>query len=530
MSVLDDLEALVSPAFWHCPEYVETLGPEVADMMTLFGRTPNPEQRLLLDGAFGMNKRGALTAFEVFVLASRQNLKTGFFEFRALGKALLLQRPVQIWTAHKESATDQAILDFKEMIDASDELSRRVKRFTEGKGSKQLEFMNGCNIVFRPRTGKAGQSMSADDVDLDEYFAVTPSHLGSLMPTLSTRPRAQLGGASSAPHADSNSQRAMMARGRAAAEGRSNEPRLLYGEWSIQRQVGMTLTGEPIYGPAPCKHEKCTHELGSEGCIADSREMIKLANPSAGRAAPPAISWEYLEDERRSLSAEPDAITVYFRERLSSGDEGLDATSMTIFGPASVWQRGQQLLVADGVGAIGVAMSADRRWIGLTGASMVEILEDENDEEAEPVDRMLVAPILHTTNVEEAKLLLKKLQDKHDCAIVLDENGPAAALLDDFEDFDIAIEQMSLRGYATASAKFSDRVTAVDIAGKPTPTLIHLVNKELDEQVAIASWRWVSDNRIIGRRDGSESVDITLLEAGIMAAAEAEKSSTFNIN
>jgi hypothetical protein len=218
-SVLDDLDALVPPAFWHCPEYVETLGPEAADLADLFGYGPNPEQRILLDGNFGMDKVGRFTAFEVAVIAARQNLKTGFLIQRAIAKALLLRRPLQVWTAHKESATDQAFAEFVKMRRTSDEFAKRVRRMPEGKGSKAVEFVNDCTIVFRPRTGKAGQSMSADDVDLDEYFTVEPKHESSLIPTLSTRPNAQIGMASSAPHAGSDMQRQVMRRGRLAALG-----------------------------------------------------------------------------------------------------------------------------------------------------------------------------------------------------------------------------------------------------------------------------------------------------------------------
>jgi hypothetical protein len=524
MSVLDDPDALVPPAFWHCPEYVETLGPDVADLVASFGRTPNPEQKLLLDGSFGIDKRGRLAAFEVYVFASRQNLKTGFLTFRALGKAILLKRPLQVWTAHKETATDQALADFREMIDASDELSSRIKTINEGKGDKSVQFVNGCTIVFRPRTGKAGQSMSADDVDLDEYFAAEAKHVGSLMPTMSTRPHAQIGGASSAPHATSDLQRAVMARGRAAAEGRSHEPRLLYAEWSIQRRLGTALDGTVQYGPPPCKHNGCTHKVGSCGCIADNRELIKLSNPSAGRTRAPAITWEYLADERRSLSVDEKSLAEYFRERLSSGDEGLDIAASTIFGPAAVWKRGGRSFVADGVGAVGVAMSADRKWIGLTGASMVEAPADEDDPEGEPIDLTLVAPILHTTDIEAATAELKRIQDEHDCIVVMDENGPAASLLEDLEDADIAVETATLREYAKASSKFSDGVT------RNPPTTVHLTNDELDQHVAGASWKWVGDNRIIARRSGDDSIDITLLEAGILAAQQAERTGTFNIN
>jgi hypothetical protein len=318
VSLLEDPDALVEPAFYHCPDYVETIGPEVVDLVELFGRTPNPEQRLLLDGSFGMDRRGRLAAFEVYVEAARQNLKTGFFEFRGLGKAILLHRPMQIWTAHKESATDQALTDFKSMIDGSAELSKRVRRITEGKGDKAIEFVNGCTIVFRPRTGKAGQSMSADDVDLDEYFAVEAKHEGSLLPTLSTRPNAQVGAASSAPHLGSHQQRALKARGRAAALGLRIEPRLFYAEWSAIRVIGTKPDGAPRFGPPSCKDPKCSHVLGVEGCICDDREVIKIANPSAGRSTQPAIGWDYIEDERRRLCS-PGAPAESLDEYLRSG-------------------------------------------------------------------------------------------------------------------------------------------------------------------------------------------------------------------
>lgn len=514
VSLLADPDALVPPAFWSCPDYVETLGPEVAEFGGLCGRTPSPEQRLLLDGSFGLDRRGRLAAFEVVVVGSRQNFKTGFLEFKALGKAVLLKRPLQIWTAHKESATEEALRDFLTMIDSSAELSRRVRRVTQGKGDKSIEFRDDARIVFRPRTGKAGQSMSADDIDLDETFAVESKHVGSLMPTLSTRPHAQVTFCSSAPHPTSGYLRSLMARGRAG-----NDPRMLYAEWSVQRLVGTHLDGAPKYGPPPCELEGCGHAPGTPGCVADDRELIKLANPAVGRSAPPAISWDFIASERQSLSG---ALEEYFRERLGAGDEGVGAAAMTIFGPPEVWQAGQVSAPPDQVGAVGVAMTADRGWIGITGASLVEHVP-EDDPEAEPVDRVLVAPILHTRDPGEAITELKRLQDAHDCAVGLDGGGPAGTLIDDLETADVAVETFDLTRYAKASGKFHDRVTAA-----PTQ-LLHLANAPLDDTVASAAWRWVRDNRVIARRDGQETLDITLLEAGVIATELAENVGAFNI-
>lgn len=527
-SVLDDIDALVPPAFWHCPEYVTTIGPEVCGLNESFGYAPSPEQALLHDGVFGFDANGRLAAFEAYVFASRQNLKTGWLIQKANGKAILLKRPLQVWTAHKESATDQAFAEFVKMVESSAEFSKRVRRMLEGKGSKEIVFTNGCRIVFRPRTGKAGQSMTADDVDLDEYFAVEPKHEGSLVPTLSTRPNPQISGASSAPHETSDLQRAVMRRGRLAALGLTVEPRMLYGEWSIIRRVGTNLDGSPKFGPPSCQHRGCNHRPGSEGCMADDREIIKLANPSAGRSKAPSISWSFLEAERTRVQ-DDDGLKVYLRERLSFGSEETDESKLTIFGPLSVWNAGETTAVADGVAAIGLAMSADRTWIGLTGASLVEV-EDENDPEAEPVTRLLTAPLLHTDDVAAAFTMLKDLQTRHECVIALDENGPAASLLDDLEDDDIAVEPMDLRTIAKASGRVFDRVTAKNRDDEPTPTLLHLQNAELDQHVADASWRWISDNRIIARREGGDVVDTTLVEGLVLAAHQAEQyGATFNI-
>ena len=523
--VLDDLDALVPPAFWHAPDYVVTIGDEVSDLCAEIGYAPNPEQRLLHQAGFGMEHTGRLAAFEIVVIAARQNLKTGAMIQRAIGKALLLKRPMQIWTAHKESATDQAHAIFEQLAEESAAFSRRVKSMPAGKGSKAVEFVNGCTIVFRPRTGKAGQSMSADDVDLDEYFAAEAKHEGSLVPTLSTRPNAQIGKFTSAPHAGSAMQRAAMARGRAAALGLAHEPRLLYAEWSVMRRDGTTLAGKPRYAPIPCLRVDCTHELGAEGCIADNREVIKLANPSAGRSTAPSITFDFIAGERRSLAnpeAPADALTEWLKERLSIGVEDTDGATTTIFGPATTWTAGRRGLEAapDEVGALGIAMSADREWIGLTASTLIEVAEDE-DPEAEPVEVLLVAPVLHTTDRAAAIAEAKRIQDKHDCVVALDEGGPAATLLDDLEAEDVAVETLTLKQVAKACGDFHDSVT------KQAPhQIVYLANTDLDTQVAAAGWRWVGDHRVIGRRDGQEAVDTTLLEAAVIAADQAADGGT----
>src|SRR5690349_7552887 len=85
-------DQLVKPAYFHCPDYYDTVGAEVGELARLAGFAPDPEQQLILDGQFGVDKRGRLTTFEVGVVACRQNIKTGLLKIGALGKSFVLAR------------------------------------------------------------------------------------------------------------------------------------------------------------------------------------------------------------------------------------------------------------------------------------------------------------------------------------------------------------------------------------------------------------------------------------------------------
>ena len=495
LATVDD-DALVMPRFLHVPDHAVSIGGEVADLVSLFGRTPNPEQRLLLDGAFAFDKRGRPAAFDVVVVAGRQNLKTGFMLFRALGKALLLERPLQVWTAHKETATDGALTDLRAMVEASSELSRRVKRFTEGKGSKSVEFVNGCEIVFRPRTATGGQAMSAEDVDFDEDFATTAAHLASYVPTMATRIGAQIGRFSSAPHPGSVELRKAMERGRAAAEGRVPAPRLLYAEWSSQVEIARTSAGRVLYGPPPCQDPECTHVAGQvEGCIADDREVIKAASPSAGRSSAPAIEWEFIAEERTTLP-----VAEFLRERCGVGveDQGDDGD---LFDDVA-WADLHDPADPPKVTALGMALSADRRTFAIAAAGQ------------RPDGRVHLGAVDQTRQIRAAAQLLARAQETYGCEILVDSRGPAADLLDKIREGapGLRFRELVLDDVVESASWLYDAARAHEIT--------HHHHPELDADVKVAAWRDVGDGRrVLGRRKSAAS--IAMLEAASFAGWSA---------
>jgi len=486
-AVLADHDLLVKPAFFHQPDYVTTIGPEVADLGALCGFTANPEQRLLLDGSFGFDRRGRLP-FEVVGIASRQNLKTGFLILQGLGKGVLLKRPTQIWTAHKDSATDEAFLEFEKLIDRSAELSKRIKRLTHGKGDKSIEFTTGCRLVFRARTGKGGQAMSADDIDLDELFAVEPQHIGSFMPTMSTRPNAQISQFSSAPHAVSAYQRGVMARGRAAALGLAAEPRMLYAEWSVLRVVGHDQDRNPIFGPPPCELPDCDHALTRPGCICDDPALVKMANPSMERSTAPSISWEYIQSERRAMA---EIVAMYLRERMGIGETpaGLNRAISP-----DLWAARQSMREAPEPTALGVAIDLDRTWgsIGAIGGSYLGA-----------VRRDRLGPWL----LDETK----RIAVERGIPVGIDSRGPAASLIQPLKEAGVAVFECSTEDYILACTDLFDGL----VEGRYE----HGDHDDLNAAVAVAGWRHIGDRRAWARAGG----DITMLEADTLALRASQQ-------
>ncbi|HEU4598852.1 MAG TPA: hypothetical protein VFS26_03835, partial [Solirubrobacterales bacterium] len=314
-------DQLVPPAFLTAPDYYQTLGPEVVDLGKLCYFEANPEQQLILEHQFAFDRRGRFTSFEVAIFGARQNVKTGALKLGAIGKIWLLRRPLLVWTAHLFDTAQESFLELCTLIESAPELDRHVKKIHYGNGDEQIELKWGSRIKFKARNAaKGGRGFAGDDVDWDEAMFLQAQHIGALMPIMSTKPNPQMTYAGSGGLAGSKVQRGLRNRGRRPGGDR----RLTYVEWTSERKVGEKPNGDPIWGPPPCRLEDCDHTIRRKGCILDNREVIQLSNPSLERSAPPSISWEYIVDERRTLSATPEGIVELLRERHMVWDDTED--------------------------------------------------------------------------------------------------------------------------------------------------------------------------------------------------------------
>lgn len=506
---------LVEPDYWTCPhgkrvrpQPVETFGPEVADVNAAAGFGPDPQQELALDLIFAIKPDGSPASFEVCVICSRQNLKTGLFLQAVIGWLYVLDVPEIVWSAHEMSTTRAAQRDLGRIIKGAPSLRKRMlpqknDGIYDANGEERIELLNPetgmtQTVWFKARTRDGGRGLGKPKLVLDEAFALKPAMMGSLIPILLAQVDPQVLYGSSPGKADSEALFDIRERGR-----NHTSPALSYLEWG---------NGER----PPCKDPHCTHPktgftLG-DPCVANRLELIEHANPTltTGR-----ITIETLANARQAITTAEE----WFRECEGFWDEPNTGAADT-FGPGR-WEAcaGEPLERPKAPAAIGVAVSVDRLWASIAAASTVEVLEDPNDPEAEPVDRTFVAPVDRREDVGWLVAEVARIQRETDCIVVIDEKGPTKDLIKDFEDADVALEVVNLDEYAEGCSRFFDKVRAGQ--------LLHPSATELDDAVSGAAWRIVGDRRVWGRLKSTK--DVSMLEAATLAVHGADKFGAFNI-
>jgi hypothetical protein len=99
-----------------------------------------------------------------------------------------------------------------------------------------------------------------------------------------------------------------------------------------------------------------------------------------------------------------------------------------------------------------------------------------------------------------------RIQTEHDCAVVVDEKGPAGDL----------VEPLEAAGVRVTRAKLSDYIDACAAVfrGVQEQTLTHSHTDDLDTAVTGAAWRQIGERRAFGRKTS----DVAMLEAVTLAA------------
>lgn len=380
---------LVEPAYRSVPAYTRTLGPEVADLARLAGFGPDPEQEICLDAIFALDERGASAAFEIAIIACRQNLKTGVFKQAVLGWLFVTDERLVVWSAHEFRTAQEAFRDLTELIEGSDVLRKRVKAIYRGNGDEAIELMTGARLIFKARTKAGGRGLSGRKVVLDEGFALAPMHMGALLPTLSAQPDPQVLYGSSAGLAESAVLRGVRDRGRAGGD-----LRLAYIEWCARPPAEVCEAGN-----------QCPHMLTTVGCGCDDPDNWQRGNPQMGRR----ISVEYIAAERRAL---PPA--EFGRERMGWWDDPSEDPHPF---PVEDWARRVDTAAERPEGpALAVAVTRDRSMAAIGSAGRVDDLSHVDVLDHRAGTGWIVGRAVEVYDEVGA------------CALVLDPTGPAGAL------------------------------------------------------------------------------------------------------
>lgn len=317
MTVTLDAPAMVAPAYLHQPPSARSLVEQVTKVCASVGRILDAEQRLAVETCTGLKANGTPAALEAGVISARQNLKTYTIEGIALTLLLDPHNHVRlgVWSAQEFDTSQETFRNFADLFESPDtypHLARRVKTIRRGSGKEEIELLpapgerSGRRLKFKARSGSGGRGLTGDFVILDEAFALDASHMGALLPTLSTRPRAMVFYGSSAAKAGSAILHRLVARGRAGGKGAP-----AYIEWCAPGSLA-----EP-----GCEAVGCHHSPGTTGCTLDREDYWLQANPAMGRR----ITVEYLRDERGALPP-----LEFARERLGWHEEAVDAVAPPI--------------------------------------------------------------------------------------------------------------------------------------------------------------------------------------------------------
>jgi hypothetical protein len=487
---------VVSPAYVHRPARARTLTEQVVRVARSVGRSHDPEQELALDVISGVRADGRPASLVAAVVCARQNLKTYVLENYVLTRMVNPSDTARlfIWTAQQLDTTEETFLHFLNIFDNAEypHMRKRFKRSTSSNGAAEIELVDGRRIKFKARSARSGQGLTGDVVVLDEGFAVEPKHLAALVPTLSTRRRAQVLWGSSACHEASESLRSVVERGRAGGRGAP-----AYVEWCAPGSFE-----EP-----PCETgTSCLHAPGAEGCVLDRRDYLQAANPAAGRR----IGWEFLTDERGVLPA-----AEYARERLGWHQEpvGPEVPPITV----GAWRR-QTDPESEPVGRVAFAVDIPPS----RASASIAVAGRRQD------GSVHVGIVDHRAGLDWVVGRVLELVDRHDVisvpprgvtvsrwadGVAIDPSSPAQSLIEPLRVGGLEPVVMTTRDVGSACAGLQDAVTEARVW--------HRDSRDVDVALASAVRRDIGDGQwAFGRRRSAASTATVEIDP-IVAVANA---------
>jgi hypothetical protein len=439
------------------------------------------------------NRGGPLvfTANTIVVVVGRQNGKGSILEARQLGGLFVMHREFQLHTAHQYDTSLRHFTRIERLIIDTPDLAQQVHKISHSHneegiilkpvptlifGSDNVRKGRRPELRFKARTSGGGRGFTGDDLYFDECMILNPASIAAIVPTKSARPNTQQWYTGSAGDEDSVVLGQLRRRAVEALEGKREERRMYYAEWSIDEVVGYDR---------------------------EDPESLVPANPSLGLLLDPN---EILEDELPTFPR----IEEYDRERLGVGRYPADPDESRLVPKSLVeamripFDSPRYGRTPPGPFALGIAVKPDRSWSAIS-----VVWRDGDTDVLDVVD--------HRRGTRWLKRRVRHLRAKWGdriVAVVIDDHGPGKNLIEEFEAEDddggpVEINPVGLDEYADSTAGLYD-----DMTEPGEITIAHRGHKALVEAMAGVESRSVGDRWVWKRRG---STDITPLEAATLA-------------
>lgn len=281
-------------AHLHVPEHaVGDFGEDVAQFSgEVLGRTLDNAQREAVAAFTSYDKRGRWAALEAAIIEARQSGKTsGVVTPVCLWDLFTNPRPDRIaWTAHLFKTTRDSFRDHLNMIDASDWLSRKVKRVNRAAGNESIELVSGRLIDYLARSKGGGRGIGGEVVVVDEtLLGWSGAQAAALLPILGARsitgnPLALYASSGALAGEESDYLRTLVKRGRSGTDASLTwVEHCAAGTWD---------------DPGCLAGKDCSHVYGvAVGCALDDERLWAGASPALGTR----LALDFLQKMRRSM-------------------------------------------------------------------------------------------------------------------------------------------------------------------------------------------------------------------------------------
>lgn len=465
MSLLNDVRTGAQrPQLSHLPPQVVTsAGEEAIEFVESCGLVLDDWQKWCVTNCLSERSDGRWAAFENCIIVPRQNGKNEIVAAIQLACIYLFEDRLLVHSAHRFDTASEHFLRLRQLIEESHELRRLLlpgdRSWVTANGKEAIRFNTGQRILFKARSRGGGRGFSGDKIFLDEAYDLPPAAMGAMVPTLSTRPMAQIYYTSSSPHADSTILHSLIRR----AETPSGDDRLFVAAWLNNSDV------DPW-----------------------SIDAAYAANPAMGIR----ISEEYVRDERQMMLADQGMMAEYLRERLGVPDIADSAQGLI---NVAQWSSlaDPQSQIAEPV-RIALELSPDRKHASFAAAGR----RSDQLVHVELIDRFT-----GTAGIVDRAA---ELWERWRTPIIVDPAGPAGSMIALLAERGVEVHETSVRELTQSVGWFIDAVAQGDLR--------HLGQGPLDAAVAAVRRRTVGDAWAWAR--ASNSADVTPLVAATLALGQ----------